>query len=60
MLDIIKRFLKSCRAEKKLRKTLKELEASKITPNEARRRFGLPEIETEKTFIESEDKTDVE
>lgn len=59
MFNKIKEYIKYRRADKKLKKTLEELEAGKITPNEARRRFGLPSIETRKTFIESEVKTDV-
>ncbi|MBR4859328.1 MAG: hypothetical protein IKU08_09125 [Clostridia bacterium] len=51
----IKRLFKLHRAEKILKKTLKEIEAGKITPNEARWRFRLPAVETILLNLESEE-----
>lgn len=44
MFEIIKERVKIRRLNKKLDKTAKEIEAGRITPNEARRRFGLPPV----------------
>lgn len=44
MIKEIKRYLKKRREKKKIEKVLELVEAGRITPNEARRRFGLPPI----------------